>query len=178
MSKINEIVAEMQKYIEEVRNAAEARRAELDEEGLAKVNEIAERTNNAIQATIVKLEDVASKVRDEEKVNDFLDRALGKCEEAVAFTKEKIDAVEGKPRIDLEALYAEIRDSFDKIMQNENVQGAANFVKGVGEEINTFLNRPEIKDKIEKAKDVTITAAEKGLDALKNALTQDEKNDL
>ena len=177
MSKINEIVAEMQQYIEEVKNAAEARKVELDEEGLAKVNEIAERTNNAIRATIIKLEDVASKVRDEEKVNDFLDRALNKCREAVDFTKEKIDAVEGKPKIDLDSLYSEIRDSFDRIMQNENVQGAANFVKGVGEEIGAFLNRPEIKDKVEKVKDVTISAAEKGLDVLKNALTQDDKKD-
>ena len=55
-------------------------------------------------------------------------------------------------------------------MKNENVQQATNFVKGIGDSVNEFLAKPEVKEKLDKAKDVTITVAEKGLDALKNAL--------
>ena len=61
-------------------------------------------------------------------------------------------------------------------MQNENVQNATNFVKGLGDDLNEFLNKPEVKDKIERAKDITISAAEKGLDALKKTIENIDDN--
>ncbi len=175
MNKFNDIAQEMREAIEEIERTAAARMDDLDDEGQATVRELADRTNTAITQTIEKLRDVAEKVKDDEKVNDFLDRAMSKCREAVVFTEAKINAVEAKPKVDLDAILTEIRGSFDKLMQNENVQNAAGFVKGVGEEINNYLNKPEVKDKIEKVKDVTISAAEKGLDVLKNVLTPEDK---
>ncbi|MBQ1476606.1 MAG: hypothetical protein IIZ33_00445 [Erysipelotrichaceae bacterium] len=174
MEKFNEVAAKMREYIAVIQAEADAKAADADEKGQAYVREVEGKTVNAIEMTIGKLSEVVDKVKDEEKVNAFLDKALAKCEEAVAFTREKIAAVEVKPKVDLDSVYGDIRDAFDKIMQNENIQNAANFVKGVGEEVTNFLNKPEIQDRIEKVKDVTISAAEKGLDILKNALTPDE----
>ena len=176
MEKYNEIVGRMQQYITLIRKEADAKIADADEEGKVYVEEMASKTIHAIEMTIEKLTDVVDKVHDEEKVGDFLDRAFAKCEEAVTYTRSKIAAVESKPKLDLDGIYGDIKDSFDKIMQNENVQSAASFVKGIGEEVVGFLNKPEVKDRIEKAKDLTITAAEKGLDALKDAFTPKDEN--
>lgn len=177
MNKFEEIAREMREDIEDIKSIARDKIELVDEDGKIKIAELAEKTIGAINTTIDKLRDVSLRVDDEEKVNELLDRANAKCKEAVEFTKTKISEVkEIQPAVNLDGVLTDIRSTFDKLMQNENVQNAANFVKGLGDEVNNFLNRPEVKEKIEHAKDVTISVAEKGLDALKRSVENDNKD--
>ena len=178
MNKFNEIAEEMKKDVESIQTLAREKMEKLDGVGKEKVVELANKTITAVNNTLEKLKDVANKVDDDEKVNDLLDRANAKCKEAVEFTKTKINEIlpeeKKEIKIDLDNVLNDIRSSFDKIMKNENVQQATNFVKGIGDSVNEFLSKPEVKEKLDKAKDVTITVAEKGLDVLKSALSPDE----
>lgn len=170
MNKFEEILEQMRKDIEDIQTVAREKMTTVSDENKDKVSELAGKTIDAINQTMSKLKEVAEKVNDEEKVGELYERANAKCKEAVNFTKEKISEIASEPRINLDNVLNEIRLSFDKLMQNENVQNATNFVKNIGDEITDFLNKPEVKDKIERAKDMTISAAEKGLDALKRSV--------
>ena len=178
MNKFEEVAKEMREDIERIKAIALAKIDLVDDEGKLKVSDLTEKTIEAINTTIEKLKNVAEKVDDDEKVNELLYRAHAKCQEAVEFTKTKIAEIKEtqEPKINLDNVLNDIRASFDKLMQNENVQNATNLVKGIGDEINTFLNKPEVKEKIDHAKDVTISIAEKGLDALKKSVENKDNN--
>lgn len=176
MNRFEEIIQEMMRDIEDIQAAAREKMNFVSDENKLKVSDLANKTIEAINTTINKLKDVAEKVNDEERVGELFERANIKCKEAVDFTKQKISELPGEPRINLDNVLNEIRSTFDKLMQNENVQNATNFVKGLGDDINEFLNKPEVKDKIERAKDITISAAEKGLDALKKTIENIDDN--
>ena len=176
MNRFEEIIQEMMRDIEDIQAVAREKMNFVSDENKLKVSDLANKTIEAINTTINKLKDVAEKVNDEERVGELFERANIKCKEAVDFTKQKISELPGEPRINLDNVLNEIRSTFDKLMQNENVQNATNFVKGLGDDLNEFLNKPEVKDKIERAKDITISAAEKGLDALKKTIENIDDN--
>ena len=65
MNKFNEIAQEMKKDVESIQALAREKMEGLDDNGKEKVVELANRTITAVNNTLDKLKDVASKVEDE-----------------------------------------------------------------------------------------------------------------
>ena len=65
-------------------------------------------------------------------------------------------------------------------MENENVKKVTDAVSDTYQKakngVEDYLNKPEVKENIEKAKDATINVAEKAVAALKAWLKPEEEN--
>ena len=71
------------------------------------------------------------------------------------------------------------KDSFDKAMENEDIKktfdGVVNAYNNVKDIVTEYFEKPEVQENIDKAKDITIDLAEKGVDALKKWLKTNKK---
>ena len=63
---------------------------------------------------------------------------------------------------------------FDKIKETDAFKKTADVLVELTNKLNEFLNKPEVKDAINKAKVTTVNIAEKGVDGLKKVLKTDE----
>ena len=63
---------------------------------------------------------------------------------------------------------------FDKVKETDAFKKATDLLADLSAKINEVLNRPEVKEAIDKAKITTVNLAEKGVDGLKKVLKTDE----
>lgn len=175
MNKIQETIDEMKTHIADLEASYNAKAANLDEETKTKAAALVEKTKNAINSSIEKVNAVIDDIKDDEKLNDFLDKVKAKSMEAIEFTKERIDALtKEEPKKSLDNLHDEIMAEFDKLKDSDAIKKAAEFLKDIEAKINDFFEKPEVVSAINKAKTTTVNIAEKGVDGLKKALKVDE----
>lgn len=177
MSKISETISELKAHVEELEGYAKKYADILTEEGKEKVNAVKDKTVNAINKSIDKIKDIAEDAYDEKQIEEFVSKVKEKVKEALDFTKGKIDDLANQsPKQDFEKLFEDIADDFDKVMQSDIMKKTADFFKGIGDDITNYLNKPEVKESINKVKTSTINAAEKGVEGLKKILKPADEN--
>lgn len=175
MSKFDETIKQMQDEIQDLENVVKEKADRLDDTAKQKAEELVEKTKTAINSSIEKVSAVVQDTIDEDKLNTFLESVQTKSKEAVDYTKAKIEEFANTtPKQNLDALLDEIVGDFDKVKETDTFKKASEFVKNIGDQVNDYLNKPEVKEAIDKAKKTTIVIAEKGVEGLKKVLTPEE----
>ena len=171
MNKFEDTMKQMQQNVEELSKYVAEKTKELNNsETKEKVEVLVKKTQDAIGASMKKVNDVIGNVADDDKLDEFLDKIKAKSQEAVNFTKDKVDSMTRTSAPSLEDLGKEIMAEFDKLKDTEVFKNTADFLKDLGGKINEFMDKPEIQSAITKAKTTTINLAEAGVDGLKKVL--------
>ena len=157
--KTKEFAKQVSDKVNEYRNSPEFK------ENVAK-------TKEAIKDASVYVKDTANDVKDKvveytkspefkegvEKAQDFLKDASDKIMDVASDVKEKISSNE---------------DAMNLI--NKTSEKATEVYTNAKESYDEFMSKPEVQEKVEKAKDVTIDIAEKAVEALKQWLRPEDK---
>lgn len=171
MNKFESTVKELKEDINELENDFNRVAKDLDEAGRIKAREVVEKTEKVINSSIEKVSAVIGDITDEEKLNELLDKIKAKAKEATDFAVEKVTAIANNEDIvDIDALHDDIMNEFDKLKETDIYKKTTVLVKDGYSKINEFLEKPEVKQAINKAKLTTLKAAEIGVDALKKVL--------
>ena len=178
MSKFEDTVKEMESQVQELEENLAKEVDKLDEEGKEKARVLVKKTEEAIKSSIDKVRTAIENVKEDEKLDEFLDKVKAKSMEAVEFTKEKVAELtskkEPKENNTLEKTSIDIMEEFDKIKDSETLKNITDFLNDINKRINEFFEKPEVKEVINKAKVTTVNIAEKGVEGLKKVLNTDE----
>lgn len=176
MKKIDDTIKEMQNYLKDLDKDFNAKVDKLSDEAKVKAEELLNKTKKAVNNSIKKVNEAVDGIKNDERLDDFLDEIKARSKEAVEYTKAKISSIDkdGDGKI-LDDLHDEIMDEFNKLKENEVYKKTSVFIKDVGTKINDYLQKPEVKAKIKKAKKTTVDLAEKGVKGLKKVLDTEEK---
>ena len=176
MTKFEDTIKEMESQVNELENDLAAKAEQLDESNKEKAKALVDKTEEAIKTSIDKIKSIITEVQEDEKVDEFLDKVKAKSMEAVEFTKEKVSELTKKVEKDdtFEKITSDIMAEFDKVKETDAFKKTADVLTDLSGKLNEFLNKPEVKDAINKAKVTTVNIAEKGVDGLKKVLKTDE----
>lgn len=175
MNKFDETVKELKEDIKELEKEFEKRTKGLDKETKQKAKNLVEKAKKVINSSIEKIGAVVKDVKDSEELEELLYKVKAKAKEAVDYTVEKIDSLVNGDSNVLESLHDEIMSDFDQLKDSEIFKNTTVLIKEGYAKINEFLAKPEVKDKIKKAKRTTIDLAEKGVAGLKKVLEEKEE---
>ena len=138
--------------------------------------DVVNKTKKVINSSIEKVGAVLKDLTDEEQLNDLLDTIKAKAQEAVDFALSKINSIKNdETKVDVNNLYGDIMNEFDKLKESDIYKQTTVLIKEGYAKINEFLEKPEVKAKIKKAKATTIKVAEKGVEGLKKVLADKEE---
>ncbi|MBR4461259.1 MAG: hypothetical protein IKS51_01590 [Erysipelotrichaceae bacterium] len=177
MSKFEDTVKEMESQVKELEDDLAGEIDKLDEEGKEKAKALVLRTEEAIKTSIEKVRTVITNVKEDEKLDEFLDKVKAKSMEAVDFTREKVQELTKKkeePEKTLDEASNDIMSTFENIKESEALKKTAEFLSEINRKINEFFERPDVKEAIDKAKIKTVNIAEKGVEGLKKVLNTEE----
>ncbi|MBR4421237.1 MAG: hypothetical protein IKS69_01725 [Erysipelotrichaceae bacterium] len=177
MSKFEDTVKEMESQVKELEDNLAGEIDKLDEEGKEKAKALVERTEEAIRTSIEKVRTVIVNVKEDEKLDEFLDKVKAKSMEAVDFTKEKVQELTAKKEEQEQSLDEashDIMSTFENIKESETIKKTAEILSDINKKINEFFEKPEVKEAISKAKITTVNIAEKGVEGLKRVLNTEE----
>lgn len=171
MNKFDKTVKELKTDIKELETEFSKRTEGLDEVTKQKAAELVEKTKVVINSSIEKVSAVIKDLADEEELNDLLDKIKAKAKEAVDYAIEKIDdLINNGGQTDIDKLHDDIMADFDKLKESDIYKTTTVLIKEGYAKINEFLEKPEVKETIKKAKKTTIDLAEKGVAGLKKVL--------
>ena len=171
MTKFEKTVKALKEDIADLEKSFNKATADLDEATKLKAREIVEKTEDTINRSIDKVSAVINDIKDEEKMNDLLDKVKAKAKEATDYAGERIDAIiNNNDGIDIDKLHDDIMAEFDKLKETDAFKKTTVLIKEGYDKINEFLDKPEVKQAINKAKTTTISIAEKGVEGLKKVL--------
>ena len=175
--KVAATIKEMEKKIEEINKLASEKIANAtNDENAKKIAEIRDNTINVINEAIEKIHDTAVENEDSSSFSDLLNRVINRTSEATEYTIKKIKEVTKDKNIEktISETSKQINDAFDKLIDNPDVKNvfskATNATKETVNKANEYLNKEEVKQNIDKTKDVIIDIAEAGLNGLKKIL--------
>ena len=175
MNKTEKTINDLKKNIEKLKKELEKKTKGLDPETKAKIKALEEKTVAAINSSIEKIKVAIKNFGEDEDFNALLDKIKAKTKEAVDYTLNKVDdIINGKNEYTLNDLHNEIMAEYDKIKETETFKRTKVLVKEGYSKINEFLEKPEVKSSIKKAKLTTINMAEKGVAGLKKVLDVEE----
>lgn len=171
MSKYELTIKELKDDIKDLEKEFEKRTKGLDKETIAAARKFVDRTEKVIEAVIDKTSAVIKELKDDEQLEELLDRLKAKAQEAVDYALEKIDTViNSGPETELDRLYDDVMAEFDSLKDTEVYKTTSVLIKDGYAKFNEFLGKPEVQETISKAKKTTISLAEKGVAGLKNIL--------
>ena len=176
MTKFEETVKEMESQVEELENDLAEKAQNLDEANKERARALVDKTEEAIKSSIEKVKGIINDVQQDDKLDEFLDKVKAKSMEAVDFTKAKVTELTEKydKENKLDKLGEDIMTEFDKIKDSDAFKKTADFLNDISGKVSEFLEKPEVKEAINKAKTTTVSLAEKGVESLKKALKTDE----
>ena len=176
MTKFEETVKEMESQVEELENDLAEKAQNLDEANKERARALVDKTEEAIKSSIEKVKGIINDVQQDDKLDEFLDKVKAKSMEAVDFTKAKVTELTEKydKENKLDKLGEDIMAEFDKIKDSDAFKKTADFLNDISGKVSEFLEKPEVKEAINKAKTTTVSLAEKGVESLKKALKTDE----
>ncbi|MBR2802165.1 MAG: hypothetical protein IKE21_06200 [Erysipelotrichaceae bacterium] len=178
---IEEAIKKMNEKIEEVKEAAAERRPLISPEDQQKLDAILDKTVKVVTEAGNKVEETVNSLGNSANVDEFLDRVQAKCAAACDYTISKIHEFQDDPatRSKLEEASKEIDDSFDNLMENEDVKRIVDTIKNAGtnvkETLDGYFNKPETQESIHRAKKAILDVAEKAMEGLRKALDDGEK---
>jgi hypothetical protein len=175
----------LQESIDETVDEMKRKISELTDEGLsiddgfekkAQYEELRTQVSDMLKQTVKNIEQMRSDFGDNEKVKETADMIKLKSNEAFDTFSKVIKEVqaENKFKEKMEDLAEETDKFVSKVVANPKVKSMleSEKVKSVLDKVNE--SRPEFDEKMDKAKDLTIDAAEKGLSSLKKWLKPKE----
>ncbi|MBQ1899394.1 MAG: hypothetical protein II153_00665 [Erysipelotrichaceae bacterium] len=176
MNKFEDTVKEMESQVQDLENDLAEKSDRLDDEGKERAKALVNKTEEAIRSSIEKVRNIINEVQEDDKLDEFLDKVKAKSMEAVDFTKTKVAELtkEKEEKKTLEDLASDIMAEFDKIKETDAFKKTADFLSDIGNKVNEFFDKPEVKGAINKAKTTTVNIAEKGVEGLKRALKTDD----
>lgn len=176
MSKFEDTVRELESQVQDLENDLAKKADSLDDEGKEKAKILVGKTEEAIKSSIEKVRNIIADVREDEKLDEFLEKVKAKSLEAVEFTKAKVAELtkpEEAEKKTLDNAFNDVLGEFDKIKETDAYKKTADLLADISAKINEFFERPEVKSAINKAKITTVNIAEKGVEGLKKALNTD-----
>lgn len=180
MEKINNAIKDIENYLSELETKYAEKVQPLDDETKQKAKSLLDKTKGIINSSIAKIESAVDDIKDDEKLDDLLAKVKAKSKEAVDFTLEKIDNLINNNKSSIDSVHDDIMAEFDKLKENDTFKKTTILIKEGTAKINEFLEKPEVKNTIKKAKATTISLAEKGVQGLKRVLedkdTKEETN--
>lgn len=183
MSRFDETIKNMQEIVGDIKDAANRKLQDANEDEALKIKTVAEKTIGTIDEAGIKLRNVVEQIKDEDELNKFLNRVDEKCKQAANFAFAKFEEI--KPGTD--ARYVKIdnddigKSTMEKFVENENVQGAIKVATDIKDSIVDFINKPETQQTIKDVKMGALDIADKSLDKmigfLEKVKTKTEKKD-
>ncbi|MBR2577334.1 MAG: hypothetical protein IKE38_00225 [Erysipelotrichaceae bacterium] len=171
MSRFDETIKKMQDITSAIKEKADSKLEGLDEETSAKIKTVSEKTIDVINEAAFKLKSAVDQIDNEEGLNEFLDRVEAKCESAKKYAYEKIEEIAPEEEDDP----YERKSTMEKFLENDSVRSAAEFITNLKDGIIDIYNSPKVQLKLNEAKLTVLSAADKGLDIIKNALSKDKE---
>lgn len=150
-----------------------------------------ENATKVLNAAIEQIKENSEKIKNDEELHKIIENIKRITEETVASLKKQYADFINDPKVrqsysDVKeqaiTMYEKMQDyvsvQVQKLKENEELMKKVSDLndsidKGImyaNEKINEFTSRPEVNEKIEKAKDLAIDLAEKSTEALKNWL--------
>ncbi len=150
-----------------------------------------ENATKVLNAAIEQIKEDSEKIKNDEELHKIIENIKRITEETVASLKKQYTDFINDPKVrqsysDVKeqaiTMYEKMQDyvsvQVQKLKENEELMKKVSDLndsidKGImyaNEKINEFTSRPEVNEKIEKAKDLAIDLAEKSTEALKNWL--------
>ena len=180
MSRFDETIKKMQDITSDIKEKADLRIMDLDEDTGNKIKTVADKTIDVINEAAFKLKETVDKIEDEEGLNEFLNRVEAKCEGARKYTYEKFDEIvkASVPASETPRPKMQGKSTMEKFMDNENVRSASRLVKNLKGNLIDFYRDPNTQLRINEAKLAALNIADKGLDILKKTVekTKERKN--
>ena len=171
MSKYDITIKELKDDINELEKEFKNRTKGLDKETIEAARTFVDRTEKVIEAVIDKTSAVIKELKDDEQLEELLDKLRARAQEAIDYALDKIDTViNSGPETEIDRLYNDIANEFDSLKDTEIYKTTSVLIKQGYDKINEFLDKPEVQDTISKAKKTTISLAEKGVAGLKKVL--------
>lgn len=171
MSKYELTVQELKDDIKELEKEFKKRTKGLDKETVEAARKFVDRTEKVIEAVIDKTGAVITELKDDEQLEELLDKLKAKAQEAIDYALDKIDTViNSGPETEIDRLYNDVMAEFDSLKDTEIYKSTSVLINKGYAKLNEFLDKPEVQDTIKKAKKTTITLAEKGVEGLKKVL--------
>ncbi len=162
MTKFEETVKEMESQVEELENDLAEKAQNLDDANKERARALVDKTEEAIKSSIEKVKGIINDVQQDDKLDEFLDKVKAKSMEAVDFTKAKVTELTEKydKENKLDKLGEDIMTEFDKIKDSDAFKKTADFLNDISGKVSEFLEKPEVKEAINKAKTTTVSLAE------------------
>lgn len=187
---INETVEQMKAKIDEITKQA----SKVEGEYSDKARELSDKAVDVLKQASDKLEEAWAAVTDPDEIKKAVDFVTVKSKEVYEASMKKINEFINSESVkkaadDTEKFFKDasnkagqaLKDAYEKAMENPDVKeladGVSKAYSNAKKNVNEFLEKPEIKEGIDKAKDVTVDYAEKAVAALKEWLKPDTKKD-
>lgn len=171
MNKYELTIQELKDDIKELEKEFKKRTKGLDKETIEAARKFVDRTEKVIEAVIDKTGAVITELKDDEQLEELLDKLKAKAQEAIDYALDKIDTViNSGPETEIDRLYNDVMAEFDSLKDTEIYKSTSVLINKGYAKLNEFLDKPEVQDTIKKAKKTTITLAEKGVEGLKKVL--------
>ena len=174
--KVEKTVNDLKADINDLEKEYSKKAKGLDPETKAKIREIVEKTEVVINNSIEKIMNAIKDLKDDEELSNLLDKIKAKSKEAIEFTSEKIDdIINNGSKSDVDKLHDDIMSDFEKLKETDLFKSTTILIKAGYSKLNEFLEKPEVKETLNKAKKTTIDLAEKGVEGLKKVLVVEEE---
>lgn len=157
--KVYQAIEKIKDYINEIEGMC------FEEEN-PQIHDYKEKAVSILSQAAAKLERVATELSDKE-IEEVVAFVMNKANELLNKTKERINSIKEQNNnedVDFETLTES--EKIKKVVQSVN-DSAIKIISEAKEGIEDYLSRPEVNEKIEIAKDVTIDIAEKAVAGLK-----------
>lgn len=188
--EIKKLSEQLEKQIENLKEKASET---VEDERVQKVlNTIKDKTTEFLGEIKEKVTDLWDYYTDPEEVAKIVENIKVLSKNAYDVSLAKIDEIKNNKDIQNALVSAETflkktydktsdvaKDTFNKAMENDDIKNAfdnaVSAYNNVKDVVTDYFEKPEVQNNIEKAKDITIDVAEKGVDALKKWLKNSKK---
>ena len=171
-NKKDKTISEIKDYVKDLDKTVSKKVEKLDDESKEYGQQILEDTKYVINTAIEKINDAYNQIKNDERVDEFLDKVKAKAKEAVELAKSKIDDLQyyGAKKRPLDELYDDVMSGFDQLKKSDVYSKTQVVLEDISSRVREFIDKPEVQDTIKKVKTTTINLAEKGVAGLKKVL--------
>lgn len=174
MRRADEVIEKMYAILSDIKQAADKRIEIVNEEAKEEIKQLYDRTRLVMYKSIEKVQEVSKDLPDNEEVEAFFFNILKKCNEVKEFTIDKINQTGNAYKPNLNMIQDEITNLFEEFREHEAYKTAVNAYDSIKQNVQDYLAKPEVQEKISQLKDKTLDIADKGLDILKKTLKPEE----
>ena len=173
---IEESVKEL---IEDLKEKVDAltQNAQDDDESIAeKAQAIKNKAVRVFNDASEKLKGMMEDTVNDEEVSKVIETVKARSKDLYENALDKISALKAEKAVQQEPAQPKEETDESKDILAEAKNGIDQIISNVGEEINNFVNREDVKTAVEKTKEGVVDAAEKALEILKGWLAPERED--